>query len=385
MKTNPLAFLRDAAWALAPILLTSAAFTAQAQAQEVVKIGFTGPLSGGQAAYGTDNRDGLLLAVKELNDKGGVQVGAKKVKFEVEAHDDGADPRQGVAVAQVMADAKVRYVVGPYNSGVAIPASRVYNDAGMLLLTVASNPKVTELGHPRLFRVGVNDAQVGVAMAAYAAKEMKAKNVAVIDDRTAYGQGLVQEFVAEAKRQGVNVVKQEFTTDKATDFTSILTSIRSAKPDAVFFGGYSSQGGPMLRQMVSLGIPAKLLGGDGICTTETSRLSGGAADGKVFCTQAGVILGKADSGRAFAAKYKAAYQRDPLTYAVSFYDAAMLLADAMEKTGSTDPGKLAEHLAKSSYQGVAGEYSFTDKHDLKSSPVSVYGFKGGQPEALSLH
>jgi ABC-type branched-subunit amino acid transport system substrate-binding protein len=288
-----------------------------------------------------------------------------------------------VAVAQVMADAKVRYVVGPYNSGVAIPAGRVYNEAGMLLLTVASNPKVTELGYPRLFRVGVNDAQVGVAMAVYAAKEMKARNVAVIDDRTAYGQGLVQEFMAEAKRQGLNVVKQEFTTDKATDFTSILTSIRSAKPDAVFFGGYSSQGGPMLRQMVSLGIPAKLLGGDGICTTETSRLSGNVADGKVFCTQAGVILGKADAGRAFAAKYKAAYQRDPLTYAVSFYDAAMLLADAMQKTGSTDPGKLAEQLAQGSYQGVAGEYSFTEKHDLKSSPVSVYGFKDGQPQALS--
>jgi branched-chain amino acid transport system substrate-binding protein len=378
---NRLAFLREAAWALAPILLTATAFTAQAQ--EVVKIGFTGPLSGGQAAYGTDNRDGLLLAVKEINAKGGVQVGAKKVKFEVDAHDDAADPRQGVAVAQVMADAKVRYVVGPYNSGVAIPAARVYNEAGMLLLTVASNPKVTELGYPRLFRVGVNDAQVGVAMAVYAAKEMKAKNVAVIDDRTAYGQGLVQEFMAEAKRQGLNVVKQEFTTDKATDFTSILTSIRSAKPDAVFFGGYSSQGGPMLRQMVSLGIPAKLLGGDGICTTETSRLSGNVADGKVFCTQAGVILGKADAGRAFAAKYKAAYQRDPLTYAVSFYDAAMLLADAMQKTGSTDPGKLAEQLAKGSYQGVAGEYSFTEKHDLKSSPVSVYGFKDGQPQALS--
>ena len=378
---NRLAFLREAAWALAPILLTAVSFTAQAQ--EVVKIGFTGPLSGGQAAYGTDNRDGLLLAVKEINAKGGVQVGAKKVKFEVDAHDDAADPRQGVAVAQVMADAKVRYVVGPYNSGVAIPAARVYNEAGMLLLTVASNPKVTELGYPRLFRVGVNDAQVGVAMAVYAAKEMKAKNVAVIDDRTAYGQGLVQEFMAEAKRQGLNVVKQEFTTDKATDFTSILTSIRSAKPDAVFFGGYSSQGGPMLRQMVSLGIPAKLLGGDGICTTETSRLSGNVADGKVFCTQAGVILGKAEIGRSFAAKYKAAYQRDPLTYAVSFYDAAMLLADAMQKTGSTDPGKLAEQLAKGSYQGVAGEYSFTEKHDLKSSPVSVYGFKDGQPQALS--
>lgn len=366
---------------LASVALGVAAFAVQAQ--EVVKIGFTGPLSGGQAAYGVDNRDGLLLAVKELNAKG-VQVGGKKVTFEVMAQDDAADPRQGVAVAQVLADAKVRYVVGPYNSGVAIPAGRVYHEAGMLMLTVASNPKVTQLGYPRLFRVGVNDAQVGISMAAYAAKTMKVKNVAVVDDRTAYGQGLVSEFVAEAKRQGLNIVKQEFTTDKATDFTPILTSIRSAKPDAVFYGGYSSQAGPMLRQMATLGLSAKLLGGDGICTTETSRLSGNAAaDGNVFCTQAGVILDQADAGRAFAAKYKAAYQRDPLTYAVSFYDAAMLLADAMQKTGSTDPGKLSEFLAKGNYKGVAGEYYFTASHDLKFSPVSVYGFKDGQPQALT--
>ncbi|WP_375131853.1 branched-chain amino acid ABC transporter substrate-binding protein [Sphaerotilus natans] len=354
----------------------------QAQAQDVVKIGFTGPLSGGQAAYGADNRDGLMLAVKELNARG-VQVGGRKVSFEVVAQDDAADPRQGVAVAQLLADAHVRYVIGPYNSGVAIPAGRVYNDAGMLMLTVASNPKVTQLGYPRLFRVGVNDAQVGMSMAVHAATKMKARTVAVIDDRTAYGQGLVEEFVGEAKRQGLTVVRQEYTTDKATDFTAILSSIRAAQPDVVFYGGYSSQAGPMLRQMVTQGIRAPLLGGDGICTTETSRLSGGSlADGRVFCSQAGVVLEQADAGRAFAAKYRAAYQRDPLTYAVSFYDAAMLLADAMQKTGSTDPGKLAEQLAAGRYVGVAGEYAFNAAHDLKQSPVSVYGFKGGQPQAL---
>lgn len=364
---------------LLPVALAAASLAAHAQ--EVVKIGLTSPLSGPQSAWGADHRDGLLLAVKELNAKG-VQVGGKKVTFEMVAEDDAADPRQGVAVAQKLADSNVKFVVGPYNSGVAIPAGRVYHDAGIVLLTVASNPKVTELGYPRLFRVGVNDAQVGAAMAVYAAKEMKAKHIAVVDDRSAYGQGLAQEFMAEAKRQGLSIVKQEFTTDKATDFTPILTSIRSARPDAVFFGGYSSQGGPMLRQMVSLGLQAKLLGGDGMCTTEASRLSGGLADGRVFCTQAGVVLGKADAGRAFAARYKAAYQRDPLTYAVSFYDAAMLLADAMQKTGSTDPAKVTEQLAKGSYQGVAGEYSFNEKHDLKFSPVSVYGFKNGQPGAL---
>jgi ABC-type branched-subunit amino acid transport system substrate-binding protein len=285
-------------------------------------------------------------------------------------------------VAQKLADEKVKFVVGPYNSGVAISAGRVYNDAGVVMLTVGSNPRITELGYPRLFRIGVNDAQVGVDLAIYAAREMKARNVAVVDDRTAYGQGIAREFMAEARRQGINIVKQDFTTDKATDFTATLTSIRGAKPDLVFYGGYSSQAGLMLRQMVALGIDARLLGGDAICNTETSHLSGEVADGRVFCTQAGVILDKADAGRAFADKYRSAYHRDPLTYAVSFYDAAMLLADAIQKVGSTDPGKVAGQIGKGSFKGVAWEYSFTEKHDLKSSPVTVYGFKGGQPVAV---
>ena len=362
--------------AFLPALLAAA--SPAAQAQEVVKLGLSSPLSGPQSAYGVDNRDGLLLAVKELNAQG-VQVGGRKVVFEVQAEDDAADPRQGVTVAQKLADDKVKFVFGPYNSGVAIPAGRVYNEAGMVVLTVGSNPKITQLGYSRLFRIGGNDAQIAAAMALYAAKDLKVKNVAVVDDRTAYGLGLAAEFMAEAKRQGLHIVKQEFTTDKTTDFTAILTSIRAAKPDAVFLGGYSAQGGLLLRQMVSLGIQAKLLGGDGICDTELHRLSGGMADGRAYCLQARLVLGSAEAGRVFTAKYKAAYQRDPLTYAANFYDGAMLLADAMQKSGSTDPGKVAEAMAKGSYKGVVAEYSFTDKHDLKASPVSVYGFKGGQP------
>jgi len=350
-------------------------------AQQVVKIGFSSPLSGGQSGYGVDNRDGLLLAVKELNAKG-IKVGKQKVQFEVVASDDAADPRQGVSVAQIMVDSKINYVIGPYNSGVAIPASRVYNDAGTVLLTVASNPKVTEQKYARLFRVGASDSQLGAKMAVYAAKNMKVKNVAVIDDRTSYGQGLAGEFTAEAKRQGLTLVSEQFTTDKATDFTAILTAIKATKPDAIFFGGYSSQAGPMLRQINALGMQAKLLGGDGICSSETARLSGGVADNMVLCTQGGGMLEKVDVGRAFIQKYRAAYKRDPLTYAASFYDAGMLLANAMEKTDSLDPGKIADYLAKNSFTGVVGEYSFNDKHDLKSSTVTVFTFKEGQPVPL---
>lgn len=283
---------------MALMAATISASSLAVHAQQVVKIGFSSPLSGGQSGYGVDNRDGLLLAVKEMNAKG-IKVGQQKLQFEVVASDDGADPRQGVSVAQIMVDSKINYVVGPYNSGVAIPASRVYNDAGTVLLTVASNPKDTQQNYTRLFRVGANDSQLGAKMAVYAAVNMKIKNVAVIDDRTSYGQGLAGEFTAEAKRQGLNIVSQQFTTDKATDFTAILTAIRATKPDAIFFGGYSSQAGPMLRQSSALGMQAKLLGGDGICSSETARLSGDSADNMVLCTQGGGMLEKADAGRAF--------------------------------------------------------------------------------------
>ncbi|WP_066340414.1 branched-chain amino acid ABC transporter substrate-binding protein [Azohydromonas lata] len=378
MKQFPLG-VRQSVFAFLATMLACAA--SAAHAQDVVKIGLSSPLSGSQSAYGADNRDGLLLAVKEINAKG-IQVGGRQVSLQVVAEDDAGDPRQGVSVAQKLADAKVGFVVGPYNSGVAIPASRVYNDAGMVVLTVGANPKLTELGHPRLFRIGGNDKQVGAAMAIYAARELKAKQVAVVDDRTAYGQGLAAEFMAEARRQGLSIVRQEFTTDKATDFTAILTAVRAAKPDVIVFGGFSLQAGPMLRQMVSLGIHAKLLGGDAICDTETSRLSAGLADGRTLCMQARLILDKTEAGRIFAAKYKATYQRDPLTYAANFYDGAMLLADAMQKANSTDPGKVAEQIAKGTYKGVVGEYSFTDGHDMKTLPVTVYGFKGGQLQPL---
>lgn len=360
------------------------AFAAPAAAQQttVVKLGFSSPLTGPQASAGQDNRDAALLAINELNAKG-ITIGQQKVRFELVAQDDAADPRQGVSAAQALADAKIGFVLGPYNSGVTMPASRVYNDAGMVVATVASNPRITEQNFPRLFRVGASDNQLGTKMAVYAAKEMKLKTVAIIDDRSSYGQGVAEEFAAEAQKQGLKIVKKEFTNDKATDFSTILTSIRALRPDAIFFGGYSAQGGPMLRQMKALKVESKLLGGDGICSSETDRLSGGAAAGTVFCTQGGAMLERAEAGRSFTQKYKEAYKRDPLTYAAAFYDATLLLADAMQKAGSTDPARVADVLAKGSFKGVAGEYAFDEKRNLKSSAVTVFGFKDGQPVPLT--
>lgn len=357
------------------LLVAGLALAGFSHAQERIRVGFLSPVTGPQAANGVDNRDGVLLAIKEINARG-LKVGGKPVQFELDINDDGADPKQGVQIAQSLADRKVKFVVGPYNSGVAMPASRVLADADIVTFTVASNPKITQQGYRNLFRIGASDNQLGTKMATYAAQDLKIKTVAVIDDRTAYGQGVAKEFSDEAKRQGIKVVTHEFTTDKATDFTAILTSVRASKAEAVFYGGYSPQGGPMLRQMRALGLNVPLLGGDGICSSETAVLSQVAGNLNTYCTQGGSMLDRSDKGQKFIERYRAEYKRDPLTYAAAFYDGMHLLAAAIEATQSTDGKKIIDHIAKGKYAGVSGEYSYDDKHDLRSSAVTVFTFKG---------
>lgn len=366
---------------ISAIVLSGIAGTAAAQ-EMTVKIGHSGPLSGSQSFSGKDNENGVRLAIEELNAKP-LTIDGKKVKFELLSEDDQADPKSGVNVAQKLIDSGVKYVVGPYNSGVTIPASRVYNDAGVVIATVASNPKITEQGYKNLYRINASDSQLGGKMALYAAKELKLKNVGVIDDRTAFGQGVAEEFKKQAKAAGMNVVAHEFTNDKASDFTAILTSMKSKKVEAIFYGGYAPQAGPMVRQMRQLGINAKLLGGDTVCVPEMGKLGGDAVGENVLCAQGGAILDKAASGPEFKAKYKKRFNQDPDVYAASFYDGMHLYAEAMKKANSVDVPKVTAEIAKGAYKGVAGTYAFDGKGNLKQSPVTVFTFKNGQPTPLT--
>ena len=322
----------------------------------VVKVGFSSPLTGAQAAAGKDNERGLRMAIDELNQTG-VKVGADTVRFEAVVEDDQADPKAGVAVAQKLVDAKVKAVFGPYNSGVAIPASKLYNDAGIVMATVGSNPKITLQGFTNVFRISASDSQLGGKMALYAAKELKIKRVSLIDDRTAYGVGVAEEFSKVAKANGIEIVSRDFTNDKASDFNAILTTIKSKNPDAVFYGGYFSQAAPMKRQMKSLGLNVPLLGGDGLLKT--------------------------NSAETFVANFEKRNNTKPMFYAVSFYDAMKLVAETMRKAGSVEPEKYAPLLAQASYKGVAGTYEFDANHDLKSSPVTIFQFKNGRPDPLA--
>jgi ABC-type branched-subunit amino acid transport system substrate-binding protein len=365
----------------AAALALLAAFGAHAQ-DTIIKIGHSGPLSGAQAFAGKDNENGARLAVEELNAKP-ITVAGKKLKFELLSEDDQGDPKAGMAAAQKLIDAGVHYVVGPYNSGVAIPASRAYNDAGALVASVATNPKLTQQGYKGLYRVNASDTQLGSKMALYAANEMKLKNVAVIDDRTAFGQGLAEEFKKQAKAAGMTVAGHEFTNDKAFDFTSILTKLKTKNVQAIFFGGYAPQAAPMARQMKQLGITAKLLGGDTICTAEMGKLGGDTVGENVLCSQGGAILDKAATGPAFKAKFKARFKQDADVYAAAYYDAVMLYAQGMQKANSIDAQKVQAIISAGSYQGVAGTYAFDAKGDMKQSPVTIFTFKGGQPVALT--
>ena len=353
----------------------------------VVKIGHVGPTSGGIAHLGKDNENGARMAIDELNAKG-VTIGGKKAKFELLAEDDAGDPKQGTAVAQKLVDSKVNGVIGHLNSGTSIPASKIYSDAGIPQISPsATNPKFTRNGYKTTFRVVADDVHLGGTLGRYAVKELKGKSIAVIDDRTAYGQGVADEFAKAVKASGGTIADQQFTTDKATDFTAILTAIKAKNPDVVFFGGMDAVAGPMIRQMKQLGINAKFMGGDGICSGELPKLSGGAmADGQVVCAEAGGVEGAQKAGMdKFRADFKKKFNADVQIYAPYVYDAVNVMAAAMVKAGSADPAKYLPVLAKTDgHKGVTGNIAFDEKGDIKNGALTLYTYKGGNREQIAV-
>ena len=369
------------------LVAAAAVLAFSAQAQTVVKIGHVGPISGAIAHLGKDNENGARMAIEDLNAKG-ISIGGTKVKFELVAEDDAADPKQGAAAAQKLVDAKVNGVIGHLNSGTSIPASKIYSDAGIPQISPsATNPKFTRQGYKTTFRVVADDVHLGGTLGRYAIKTMKGKSIAVIDDRTAYGQGVADEFEKAVKAAGGTIVGREFTNDKATDFMPILTTLKGKKPDVVFFGGMDAVAGPMLKQMKSLGVSAKFMGGDGICTAELSKLAGDAmADGQVVCAEAGGVEGAQKKAMDdFGVRYQKRFNDDVKLYAPYVYDAVNLMVDAMVKAKSSDPEKYLPVLAKTTaYKGVTGTISFDDKGDVKNGALTLFTYKAGKRDVLSV-
>ena len=368
------------------VVVVALSLAGVASAQEVVKIGHIAAVTGPVAYFGKDTENGARLAIEALNARG-VIIGGKKVRFELVAEDDAGEPRQATTVAQKLVDARINGVVGHQTSGTTIPASKIYYAAGIPQISHSStSPKYTQQGFNTTFRVVANDTQLGRALGRYAVKELAARRVAVIDDRTAYGQGLATEFTKGLQQQGGTVVAREFTNDKATDFSSILTKIRATRPDLVFYGGMNAVAGPMLRQMKQLGMNTKMMGGDGICSDEIAKLSGGAmADDQVVCAEAGGVEG---SGKAAIDNFRAAYKKrfgiDVQINAPYAYDAVMVLADAMVKAGSAAPAKYLPEVAKTRYKGVTGAIAFDQYGDIRDGTLTLYTFRGGHRTELAV-
>jgi branched-chain amino acid transport system substrate-binding protein len=346
-----------------------------------VRIGAASPLTGPQAHIGIDIRNGVALAIEDAN-AANPEIGGRKVKFELLAEDDEANPTKATTVAQKLVDSKVAAVVGHFNSGASIPASKIYSDAGIPQISPSStNPKYTLQGFKTTFRVVAHDDQQGPTLGRFALEKLKARSIAVIDDSTAYGQGLADAFAATVKAGGAKVVAREHTTDKDTDFKAILTRIRGRKPDLVMFGGIDPQAGPMVKQMAELGIKAKFMGGDGMQTPNFIKLAGDAAEG-AMASIPGLPKESMPGGRAFLEKYKAKYKTEVELFAPMGYDAVMVFIDAMKRAGSTEPAKFLPELGKTRYQGVIGPIAFDGKGDLVNGPITIYVVKGGKWDAL---
>jgi branched-chain amino acid transport system substrate-binding protein len=346
------------------------------QAQDVVKIGFASPLTGGQASYGKDNQNGAELAIRELNAQP-FKDGDKTVKFELVAEDDQAEPKLGPVIAQKLVDAKVAGVVGHFNSGVTIPASKVYSDAGIPELSVSTNTKYTQQGFKTAFRLMADDGKQGKALGEYAVNVLKLKRVAVIDDSTAYGQGLADEFERAVKASGAQVVAHEHSNDKAVDFASLLTSIK---------GNRRTQSFRRLRS-------ASRTEGPSAANAWNERADGRRNDelGEVHiarrpgCRGPSRPPGRCESrpnGEAFAASTRDCSAKDGL-YAPYFYDGVMLIATAMKAANSTDPAKYLPALQKIRYPGITADIEFDPNGDLTHGLMTISQVKNGKWEVIS--
>ncbi|MCI0504643.1 MAG: branched-chain amino acid ABC transporter substrate-binding protein [Gammaproteobacteria bacterium] len=382
MNINKLRLVRPIAIFALFSLVFFTGCTKQPADDGVIRIGSVAPLTGSQSHYGKDNDNGARLAIEELNAKG-VTIGGKPVKFELVSEDDQADPKTATIVAQKLVDKQVKGVIGHLNSGTTIPASKIYYDAGIVQISPSATAiAYTKQGFKSAFRVMTNDSQQGRVLGEFAVKKLGAKSVAIIDDRTAYGQGIADEVEKAVVASGGAVVSRQYTTDSSSDFTAILTSIKSTSPDVVFYGGMDPQGAPLVKQMRNLGLAATYLGGDGLNTLDYLRLAGKDGEGTV-ASMPGLPIDQMPGGKNFQEKFNARY--GPIqVYAPYAYDAVMVMVDAMMRANSADPAMYLPEVAKTQYQGVTGNIAFDEKGDVKAAAITLYQAKGDKWEVLEV-
>lgn len=346
----------------------------------VIRIGSVSPLTGPQAHLGKDNENGARLAVEEIN-AGGLVLDGRKVRLELLGEDDHAEPKTATIVAQKLVDQGVKAVIGHLNSGTTIPASKIYHDAGIPQISPSATAVAyTTQGYKTAYRVMTNDEQQGKVLGQFAVDKLNARRIAVIDDRTAYGQGLADQFEKAAVAAGAEIVAREFTNDRATDFAAILTNIKGKMPDLVFFGGMDPQGGPMAKQMKRLGLNARLLGGDGLQNANFIKLGAADAEG-VIASSPGLPIDSMPGGAAFREDFEAKYGVIQV-YAPYAYDAVYVLVAAMIRANSADPEKVLAELPRTDHNGVTGPIRFDAKGDTLGGAVTLYQVKDGAWQVL---
>jgi branched-chain amino acid transport system substrate-binding protein len=363
----------------------SVASTAPAPASDatVVRIGHAAPLTGALAALGQDNENGARLAIEEIGAQG-LTIDAHVIHLELDAQDDAADPKKGIEAAQKLVADHVVAVIGHLNSDVSIPASKIYSDADVAQISGSTtSPDYTKQGFRTTFRVVPTDAQQGPVLAGYALKTLRARRIVVVDDSSVYGRGLANEFAKAVEAGGAKVAGHESTTEKARDFKAILNKIKRVQPDVVMFAGMDASGGPFLKQAAALGLKAKILGGDGLCSTEIAALAGDAVQ-NLTCSEAGVDVSKLDKGADFTQKYVARFKMPVQEYAPFTYDAVYVIVDAMKRANSIDAPKVLAAIASTDYNGLTGHIAFDDKGDLKGGAITLVGFKDNKKVVIDV-
>ncbi|WP_029966884.1 branched-chain amino acid ABC transporter substrate-binding protein [Paraburkholderia graminis] len=347
------------------------------RAETVVKIGFAAPLTGPNASYGKDLQNGVKMALDDAKAQG-VKINGQPVSFELVSEDDQADPRVGVQVAQKLVDGGVSVVVGHFNSGTTIPASDLYEKAGLPVIDpAATNPVISSRGYKNVFMVISSDAQNAGTAGAYAVTTTKAKRIAVIDDRTAFGQGEADEFVKAVKAHGGDIIDREYTTNQATDFKTQLTNLKSKNPDLIFVGALNPQAAGIMKQMNQLGLKAQYVGGGGVKDVDFIKLAGNVSEG-AMAWEYGRPLDSTPVGAKFAERFKQKFGQDVLSYAPFGYDAAWTAIKAMQAANSTKPDDYRAKLQNINFEGITGQIEFNANGSLKTGSSTLYQVKNGQ-------
>jgi branched-chain amino acid transport system substrate-binding protein len=359
----------------ASVLLAGAATLASA---ETVKIGLAGPVTGPVAQYGDMQMIGAKMAIEKINEAGGVNGNM----LEGVVYDDACDPKQAVAVANKIVNDGIKFVVGHLCSSSTQPASDVYEDEGVLMVTAAStSPEITTRGHQMVFRTIGLDSHQGPIAGGYIADKVKPANVAVIHDKQQYGEGIATSVKETLEAKGINVVMFEGITSGDKDFSSLIAKLQKANVDFVYYGGYHPELGLILRQSAEKGLKAQFMGPEGVGNNDINAIAGEASEGLLVTLPPSFDTNPANAD--LVASFKAKDQDPSGAFVLTSYSAVQVMADGMAKTGGTDTDAIQKAMRSMTFNTPTGDIAFDEKGDLKEFNFVVYNWHadGSKTEA----